>query len=136
MKTVDGHTCKWILKSNNDLEIRSSLHLQARSLLKEVFPTLNILEEVPIPVFRTKTLFFDFYIPLKNVAVEIHGEQHTVFRHFFHRSKLKFLKQKYNDKLKVQWCSINNIELIILWYNESNEQWKSKFAKIKYRKVK
>ena len=102
----------------------STLHQQARKILKTKYPTSNILEEVSIPIKSRKTLFLDFYIPSLSTAIEVHGEQHFKFNPMFHKSKFDFLKQKRNDNDKQQWCEINRINLIILRFDEIN-QWET-----------
>jgi len=47
---------------------KSDLHISARKLLQELFPTVQIFEEVPIAVTTQKNLFLDFYIPLQNTC--------------------------------------------------------------------
>jgi len=133
MKTVnlDGHTTEWkicghLLQSSINRAARSSLHLQARNLFVAIFPTLKIFEECPIPVNDKQILYLDFYIPLRNLAIEVHGEQHYKFISFFHNNPSVFALQKKNDKLKQDWCSKNGIDIIILPYNEDINEWRSK----------
>ncbi len=107
---------------------RSDLHLKARQLLHEIFPTSRILEEVPIPVRAKQTLYADFYLPLRRLIIEIHGEQHYKFTPFFHKSPQHFLKQKRRDKDKEEWCLKNGIDIVILSYNEDLNEWRNKFG--------
>lgn len=107
---------------------RSELHVTARKLLAELFPTLQILEEVPIHIDNNITLYLDFYLPLLQTAVEVHGQQHYAFNSFYHSKKWDFIIQKQNDKIKKQWCDLNNIDLIILPYNEKIDEWKQRFT--------
>jgi hypothetical protein len=53
-------------------------------MLHEKFPTLQILEEVSIPLRSKETLYLDFYIPLIKKCIEVHGEQHYKFVPFYH----------------------------------------------------
>ena len=82
MRVIDlnGEYSNWKITGHipkaNDKRLRSQYHLKARSLLKEIYPTCPILEEVPISIRRSETLFLDFYIPLHSLCVEVHGEQH------------------------------------------------------------
>lgn len=119
---IDGH----LLQSSLNRNARSDLHLQARNLLRETFPTLKIFEECPIPINQGKTLFLDFFVLLRNLAVEIHGEQHYKFVPHFHHSLSTFLIQKQNDQLKKEWCEKNGFEIIILPYNEDINEWRKK----------
>lgn len=101
----------------------SALHVKARELLKERFPTLEILEEVPFkPRYQQKkTLYIDFFLPLRKLAIEVQGEQHFKYTPQFHPSKLDYINQLRNDREKVEWCEINQIELILLNYDRIDE---------------
>lgn len=101
----------------------SDLHKQARELLKVIFPTAQIKEEVPVPVRRGSTLFFDFYIPAHGLAVEVHGKQHYEFTPHFHQTRIAFAGAKKNDSNKAAWCALNDISLIILPHYEDNDEW-------------
>ena len=56
----------------DDSRQRSEHHLDARKLLRSLYPTQRVLEEVPLPGVR---LFADFYIPTRNAVIEVHGRQ-------------------------------------------------------------
>jgi hypothetical protein len=127
MKTVglDGSLHKLSftgLSSKGSLKNKSSFHLEARNILKELYPTLQIIEEVPIHITKSEILYVDFLIPLIKRCIEVHGEQHYAFTPFYHRSPMDFLKQKKRDKDKQEWCNINNFSYIELPYNQQ-QQW-------------
>lgn len=129
IKDLDGNTHHWKLLGNishasNDN--KSSLHLTARNLIKECFPTLQVLEEVQIPLRRSQILILDFYLPLNRKCIETHGKQHYEFSRFYHKDRMGFLKHKKRDKEKKEWCEINDIEYIELPYNEDIEEWKKR----------
>jgi len=133
MKTKDlyGNVTNWSIKgetiSGEDHRSRSSLHLAARSLIKSLFPTLQIMEEVPVQVKAFgPTLFFDFFINTNKLVIEVQGQQHYKFNSLFHTSARDFLIQKKNDADKQEWCKINNITYLELPYNESLEEWKKR----------
>lgn len=129
VKDLDGNSHSWHLTghmSKGRIEHRSSFHLQARALLSEQYPTLQILEEVPIQLRRADTLYLDFYLPLIKTCVEVHGEQHYKFVPFYHNNFLGFLKSQKRDKEKIEWCSINGIRQVVFPYNESVELWKER----------
>jgi hypothetical protein len=135
MKVIDlnGHHSTWSLtgcSARAKLEHKSSYHLKARILIKEIFPTLQILEEVPINIRRSETLYLDFYLPLKKMCIEVHGEQHYNFVKFYHTTKLDFLKAQKRDKEKQEWCLINGINYSALKYDESIEDWSNKLNSI------
>lgn len=121
IKDLDGNSHNWQLTGNmakGKVTNKSSLHLQARGLISSLYPTLQILEEVPIPLRKNEILYLDFYIPLKKVCCEVHGEQHYKFVSFYHNNMLNFLKSQKRDKEKQEWCEINNILYIELPYND------------------
>jgi very-short-patch-repair endonuclease len=128
---LDQQEYSWIPSNNTvDTEKRSGLHNKAKELLKERYPNDRILEELVLPGTKTatrkSTLKADFFIPVRKLIIEVHGEQHTEFNNFFFKSKMDFYKAQARDRDKKQWCEINNFELIELFHNESIEEWRSK----------
>ena len=105
---------------------KSQLHLQTRKLLSETFPTIQILEEVPISIRKSETLYLDFYLPLLKKCIEVHGEQHYKFIGFYHNNMLSFLKAKKRDQEKAEWCALNGIHHVVLPFNEDASQWKKR----------
>ncbi len=128
IKGLDGKKYSWSFYGQmpdiSDERKRSSLHIRARNLLKSLYPVDRILEEVHLP--GSGNLYADFWLPLRNKIIEVHGEQHYKFIPFFHGTQLNFLSSKANDNNKKEWCSVNGIILVELPYNESDEQWKSR----------
>lgn len=128
IKGLDGKKYSWSFYGQmpdiSDERKRSSLHIRARNLLKSLYPVDRILEEVHLP--GSGNLYADFWLPLRNKIIEVHGEQHYKFIPFFHGTQLNFLSSKANDNNKKEWCSVNGIMLVELPYNESDEQWKSR----------
>tara|TARA_Y100001963_G_scaffold103851_2_gene143037 strand:- start:7321 stop:7719 length:399 start_codon:yes stop_codon:yes gene_type:complete len=94
---------------------RSELHLHARSMLRQMYPTQRVLEEVPLPGTQQ---YADFYLPHRKAVVEVHGRQHYEFVAHFHEDRWGFAKSKQNDAKKEEWCNINNIKYIVLPYNK------------------
>ena len=126
IKDLDGQTHKWLLTghmSKGKIINRSSLHLQARKLIASTYPTLQILEEVPITIRKNEILYLDFYLPLKKICFEVHGEQHYKFIPFYHNNILNFLKAQKRDREKQEWCEINNIRYVDLPYDAKELQW-------------
>ena len=129
IKDLDGNNHNWLLTGNmakGKVSNKSSLHLKARELLSGTYPTMQVLEEVPIQVRKNETLYLDFYIPLKKICVEVHGEQHYKFVAFYHHNMLNFLKAKKRDSDKAEWCEINGIRYIALPYDESSDEWQNR----------
>jgi hypothetical protein len=126
---LDGIHHRWVLTGHiarGKILHKSSHHLRARQLIASIYPTLQILEEVPIPIRKSETLYLDFYLPLKKLCIEVHGEQHYKFIPFYHNNIMGFLKAQKNDREKKEWCSYNNISVVELPYNESMEQWQDR----------
>lgn len=130
VKDFKGKEYNWkltgYLPHADDDRPRSEGHLKCRQLLKTMFPTLLILEEVAIPGL---SLFFDFYIPQKKLAIEVHGEQHFKYSQHFHGSQSNFRRAKANDRSKIEWCDLNHIDIVILSHKESIDEWRSKITK-------
>ena len=130
MKTrgLDGQIHNWKLHGYvvraSESRPRSKLHLKARTILKDIFPTVQILEEVAAPITRTEKLFFDFYINTVKLVVEVHGQQHYKFNTLFHSSAQDFANQRKRDRRKAEWCEYNNITYVELPYNEDEDQWR------------
>lgn len=126
IKDLNGNTHNWQLTGNmakGKISNRSSLHLTTRSIITQNYPTLQILEEVPIPLKNRETLYLDFYLPLKKTCIEVHGEQHYKFVPFYHSTILNFLKSQKRDREKEEWCELNNIKHVILRYDENEQTW-------------
>jgi len=135
MKVIDlnGHHSTWSLtgcSAKAKLDHKSSYHMKARGLVKELFPTLQILEEVPIYIRKSEILYLDFYLPLKKMCIEVHGEQHYNFVKFYYGTKLDFLRAQKRDKEKEEWCVLNGIEYKVLKYNETIEEWSNRLNTI------
>ena len=114
---------------NDDTKKRSSYHKRARIILKELFPCDLIFEEVTLPGSKSEfgTLFADFLIPAQRIIVEVHGEQHYTYNQFLHGDRQGFLNSKKRDRIKMDWCELNNITLIELPFGETDEQWRERF---------
>jgi len=126
---LEGNKSLWSLTGHIEsciMSNKSSYHNQAKELIKLTYPTLQVLEEVTIHPRRGETLYLDFYLPLKKMCIEVHGEQHYKFVSHYYSSKLDFVRAKKRDKDKEEWCSINGIKYIELSHFESIEEWKTK----------
>lgn len=124
---LDSREYKWNPKSGGGK--RSKLHQKAKGLLDSCYPYDRILEEVSLPgtkTIRNKNLRADFYIPNRNLVVEVHGEQHFRFNAFHFKDKLSFFKAQARDRNKADWCKLNEIRLVQLNYNEDIDEWRNK----------
>ena len=113
---------------NNDRKRISYYHICAGQIIREIFHGYNILEEVKLPgstnPAKKSVLYLDFFIPSVKMGVEVHGEQHYTYIPFFHKSKAGFLRSQARDGVKAEWCKINQIDLVVLKYNNSEEHWR------------
>ena len=132
IKGINGKEYTWNLSKynvfNDNKRPRSKYHLRARNLLKEIFHSYRILEEVKLPgstaTYRRGVLYLDFYIPQIKKAFEVHGQQHYEFIPFFHKSTSDFILAKGKDQDKIDWCQINGINITILKYSDTDEEWR------------
>lgn len=135
---INGKQYVWNLTGydvfNDDKRKRSKYHIRARNLLKEIYNSYRILEEVKLPgstaLHRKSVLYLDFYIPSIKLGIEVHGEQHYEYNPFFHRNRADFIKGQVRDDDKLQWCELNDIKLITLKYSESDDEWRKRIKGI------
>lgn len=117
----------WNPGGNQHLQSKASaLHTKAKELLKKLFPFDRILEEVSLPGSKTKghgQLTADFFIPNRNLMIEVNGEQHYAQNSHFHDNAHDFYKGVARDRDKAQWCELNDFRLVILAYNGTLEEW-------------
>ena len=127
VKDFDGNEYNWPLKGHqptfDETRPRSQLHLDVRALLRGMYPTSLILEEVPLP---GTGLFIDFYLPLRKVVVECHGKQHYQFIQHFHIDKRGFIASNNRDMRKLDWCHKNNLKVAILSHAETIDEWRTR----------
>lgn len=106
----------------------SNLHKRARDLIKLIYPGYVFCEEVSLPgtkTTRNNTLYADFLCHRLKLIVEVHGEQHYN-QTYFHKTKADFIKSKVRDQTKLEWAEINGFKVIILPYNEDDDEWKKR----------
>jgi len=132
VKGLNGRTYNLDLKSHlvrpDDERKKSAPHLKARDLLQEFFNGYFIYEEVKLPGSRDPSkksvLFLDFFIPNVMIAVEVHGVQHYCYNPFFHKTISGFYSSVCRDKIKKEWCELNDIKLIILDSRDHISVWR------------
>ena len=128
----DGRQRNWNLDGKkpkkNSTRACSKLHVRARHILNELFPTYRVLEEVKLPGSQTSTrksvLYADFFILEKMLIVEVNGRQHYEFVPFYHKTKKDFYKGKVRDRDKREWCEINDITIVSLKYTDADDEWR------------
>ena len=109
---------------------KSSLHIRAKKLIKEIFPATYLAEEVSIQINNKQRLYIDIYVPVLQTAIEIHGQQHFCNNKHFYKNNKQFAMARGRDLLKKQWCEINNITLVELLHNETEDEWRTKIRQI------
>lgn len=85
--------------------------------LKQALPNTLIKNEEYVN-YKGQRLFFDFYLPTLNLYIEVQGIQHTEFSKYFHGDAASFRAQRKRDALKVEWCSLNDMTLLCIHYDE------------------
>lgn len=112
----------------------SYYHKIAREILNEKFKGFTVYEEVKLPgtvnPAKKSALYLDFFIPRVMIGVEVHGEQHFKYVPYFHKSKAGFLQAKKRDLDKEEWCRINEIDLVVLRYDSSEDYWRDQIDRI------
>jgi hypothetical protein len=129
---INGKEYVWNLSNydvkNDNTRKRSKYHIRARLLLKDIYNSYRILEEVKLPGSTAKhkkgVLYLDFYIPQIKKAFEVHGQQHYAYSPFFHKTRADFLLAKAKDEDKIEWCELNDIDLVVLKYSDTDEEWR------------
>ena len=124
---LDGREYSWNVTKYKAREKCSQLHARAREVLTTEFPYDTICEELTLPGSKDerqiKPLFADFFIPTRQLMVEVQGEQHYKFNSHFFDNKIAFFRAHARDRSKLECCKINKLMLVQLPYNESDEQW-------------
>lgn len=127
---IDGREHVWNLTGyivkENDIRPRSAYHLRCRNILRKMFPVCPICEEVTLP--GSGNLKLDFYLPDFRLAVEVQGEQHYKQVGKFHANKQDFIAGRRRDADKRRWCELNNVRLVELRFDETDEQWASQIT--------
>jgi len=96
--------------------------------IEEILNINNIRyeEEYTFKDLRNKGLLrFDFAIFREGnllFLIEYNGKQHYKLAGSFPITQEKFTYNEYNDKLKVKYCSDNNIPLLIIRFNQDHKE--------------
>lgn len=125
---LDGREVTWSLRGYevkaNDKTPRSKPHLRAREIIKRLFPTDLLYEEVFLPNSQMR---LDFYVPGRDLAVEVQGKQHDEYTPHFHGPPANYINALKRDRKKKEFCEMNGIDLIYLMDGESDEVWREAF---------
>ena len=72
----------------------------------------------PLTNYRLR---FDFFIPTRNMCIEVDGIQHQTEKHFLNTKVIHFTGTKERDRIKTNFCRKNGIELVRLQWNKKTE---------------
>ena len=126
VSTLNGHLYEWKYSVHGERNC-STLHARAEELIRLEYPRVRIIEEVPIKIsLPGPILYLDLYVPDFSLCVEVMGSQHYKFSSHYHGDQQKFTRYQNNDRLKQEWCGVNNILFVEFLYNESDIEWKQK----------
>ena len=108
-----GHGCPTCKFSKGELEIENYLKSNK----------LNYKSQFSFEDLKYKdTLYFDFGILDDNgnliQLIEFNGEQHYRFIEYFHKTEDNFESARFRDKLKEDYCRNNNLNLLVIKYDE------------------
>ena len=99
-----------------DGKSRSKIQFEVKKFLKEFWSKKIVFEE--FPVAGTK-LSLDLFNANDSIAIEVQGQQHTKYTPFFHgKNKINYIDQLRRDKQKLDFCNLNNIKLIEVYYSD------------------
>lgn len=129
MSTLDGK--EFAIGRSKPRDNASKGHKLAIQMIKDELPSAVILEEVSIRVTtRDKSRqYLDIYLPKRDLVIEVHGRQHKEFVLHFHGSKKEFRKAQLKDRQKKEWCELNELRLIELFHDESEDEWRDKIKR-------
>ena len=63
----------------------------------------------------------DFYLPIYNMAIECHGEQHYK-KYRFEKDDTELRKRQDNDALKRKLCEEHNVKITYVKYDDDVEK--------------
>jgi len=91
---------------------RSNLQKLVGEKLEQLYPRDTILEDFTIPDSR---LSVDFFLPKRDLVIEVQGRQHDEYIPHFHGEKTTagtYGTQISNDRQKAAWADMNNFKLV------------------------
>ena len=61
---------------------------------------------------------YDFYLPEKNILLEVQGQQHYIYNKKFYKNKSEFLKAQERDRRKISYALAHGIKIYCIPYWE------------------
>jgi hypothetical protein len=108
------------------LEYNPKIHYKTEKLWIEYLENLFNLKAEKQKTFpnlkHKKMLRCDAYFSSLNLIVEYNGVQHYKFSEHLHKDIKNFELCKKRDKIKEDFCEQNNIKLLVIRYDDSEEQ--------------
>tara|TARA_Y100000592_G_C5298356_1_gene234262 strand:- start:203 stop:616 length:414 start_codon:yes stop_codon:yes gene_type:complete len=96
---------------------RSKIQFAVKHFLSRYWVNKVVFEEFPMAGTR---LSFDIYNANDKIAIEVQGQQHTKYTPFFHgKYKINYIDQLRRDKQKLDFCELNSIKLVEVYYNDT-----------------
>jgi hypothetical protein len=111
----------------NPIKTHSSYHTLARGVIRSLYKSEPLLEEVSLPGTKP-TLYADFILPHHKVVIEVHGEQHYEHVPYFQPQKRDFMLGKKRDLRKIHWCELNDFTFVELPYWETESEWRTRIS--------
>ncbi len=65
---------------------------------------------------RHKKYRYDFYLPVQNIIIEFHGQQHYQYTSYFYRSQTDFKAACERDRKKISYALANHKPIYIIPY--------------------
>ncbi len=110
IKNPKKYLIDWEAKS------KSKIQYKTKKFLKKFWSDSVVFEEFPVVGTR---LSIDFFNASKKIAIEVQGQQHVRYTPFFHGNhKSNYIDQLKRDKEKLDFCKINDIKLVEVYYND------------------
>jgi hypothetical protein len=92
---------------------RSKFQSGVKAYLRPYWENYVCYEEMPVVGTR---MTFDLVNMSKRLVIEVQGAQHSKANKFFHgKTGHKFLEQLDRDRQKVEWCKLNDFQLIEIY---------------------
>jgi protein-arginine kinase activator protein McsA len=114
-QTADDHLrgkgCRFCKKSKGEKKVKKIL-TENDINFQEQFMFNDCRNKLPLP--------FDFYLPDHNICIEYNGIQHYRPVEYFGGEE-NFEKQKKRDRIKHDYCRDNDINLLVIRYDECIE---------------
>ena len=110
-KSKGKGTKKAPTESRGEKECRRVL----QNIFNEPFPKIRP-DFLRNPIGTGMNMEIDCYNSRLKLGCEYHGQQHSKYIPFFHKTKADFQNQKYRDELKRRMCRENGIKLIEVYH--------------------